>query len=84
MRLSQSLVQRLRVIALVGSLVVACASLPAYAQAPTAPAPAKGAAPAGSTAKPEPARAPVARPPPAADVRFTARYTTGDQVTERA
>src|SRR6188508_3169278 len=69
------------------ALVLAGLALPGYAQAPKAPAPAAkkpAAAPAKPAAKPAapPAVAAAPKPAPATDVRFTSKYTTGDQVTE--
>ena len=87
-----TLPSRVRALAIV--IAIAACSATSFAQAPKAPAPApatKKPAPAPATAKPAPKpAAPAAtaaaapKPAPASDVRFTAKYTNGDQVTQSA
>ena len=66
--------------------ILACPATAIYAQAPKAPAPKKAQVPAKPVVKapaPAAAAAPAPKPVPA-DIRFTSKYTTGDQVTESA
>jgi len=85
-----TLPSRVRALAII--IAITACSATSFAQAPKAPAPAtKKPAPAPATAKPAPKpAAPAAtaaaapKPAPASDVRFTAKYTNGDQVTQSA
>ena len=76
MNLFTPLAPRVRALAIVIAML-ACPAAASFAQAPKAPAPAPKKAPA-----PAPAKPPVKAPAPAVDVKFTSKYTTGDQVTE--
>jgi hypothetical protein len=83
------LICRVRTLAIVIAILAGPATA-VYAQAPKAPVPPpKGAAPAPAkpavkAPTPAAAAAPAPKPAPAADVKFTSKYTTGDQVTESA
>ncbi|HKY22753.1 MAG TPA: hypothetical protein VJM31_16185 [Vicinamibacterales bacterium] len=62
-----------------------CLALPASGQTTAKPAPSKPATSKPRTSKPsttKPAAKVPPAPPPASDVRYKVRYTTGDQVTE--
>jgi hypothetical protein len=87
MRPSNPLICRLLALAFLVSCFV-CPAVPGYAQTPTpTPAPKKKPAPAKPAANAAPKKAAepgVAAAPKGApkDIRFTSKYTTGDQVTE--
>jgi hypothetical protein len=85
MTLFTPLAPRVRALAIIA--ILACPAAASFAQAPKAPAPAPKKAPAPAPAKPPvkapaPAAAAAPKPAPAVDVKFTSKYTTGDQVTE--